>query len=565
MDFTSSAGGLVLLCSGDRIPAGDEYSQATSVAGWNGAIDDPGPIHGVCRPSRACLLCCVLPYMVIDHLVRCSEDEDAPSPLTRRVSTLVLSRRASSSSVASYRSSHSQSNSPFPLSRSVSHSILREVDEYENEGDADGFGYSHRASIATRSLPSRSTPVSRIGSIRSTGSSLGRYSTYSTSSATPAGVRTRAGSVSESSVYAASLTSKPDSTEANTGSGLMPGIREHDDGVTPTRASFERSSLGSLNGGSGADAPHTPSSTASSASLPFPVTPESGAEIPQLQPLYNQDKVLPPLPPTAKGKYPSTLSLRSQISGLQRPRTYSNASSMSNSSMLGVPSGEAKTVSTSSTSTPRHSLAERPTKRAIPVGSPRPSLGGTPRPSLTIPTSPLPPQSPTSGLPRPTTPSSPYAHRPLRLASRSSPLPSSTSPVNLSSRPLSNQAELNQPPGKALQPGEQLPRPGQVLAYNRNVHDQLKLRTISVNTVPNRAHAPAVSPGGTQTLFVQGPGSSPLSTPVTARSQSPLPSPGPGGEGIRPRPRTGTGMLYRNNLSVGSVATSRIRVPSMVP
>jgi hypothetical protein len=387
------------------------------------------------------------------------------------VSTLVLSRRASSSSV---RSSHSQLNSPHPLSRSVSHSVLREVDEYEYEHDADEFGYSHRGSIATRSLPSRSTPVSRIGSIRSTGSSLGRYSTYSTSSAAPAGTRARAGSVSESSVYAASLGSKPDnsaSIDLHTSTGLMPGIREHDDGVTPTRAAFERSSLGSLNGGSGADVPHTPSSTASSASLPFPATPESGAEIPQLQPVYNQDKVLPPLPPTVKGKYPSILSLRSQSGGLQRPRTYSNASSMSNSSMLGVPSGEAKSISTSSTSTPRQSLAERPTKSAIPVGSPRPSLNGTPRPSLTIPKSPLPPQSPTSGLPRPTTPSFPYANasqgygpRPLRLASRSSPLPSSTSPANFSSHPLPNQAELNQSSGKVLQPGEQPPRPGQVLS-----------------------------------------------------------------------------------------------------
>ncbi|KAI9569347.1 hypothetical protein HD554DRAFT_609299 [Boletus coccyginus] len=508
-----------------------------------------------------------------------SEDEDAPSPLTRRVSSLVLTRRASSSSVASYRSSHSQPNSTQPLSRSISHSILREVDEYEHEHDADEFGYSHRASVATRSLPSRSNPVSRVGSVRSTGSSLARYSTYSTSSVTPAGIRARTGSVSESSVYAASLASKPDSSasaDAHTTTGLMPGIREHDDGVTPTRAAFERSSLGSLNGSSGPDIPHTPSSTASSASLPFPATPESGAEIPHLQSAYNQDKVLPPLPPGARGKFSSTFSLRSQSGGLQRPRTYSNTSSVSNSSMLGVPSSEAKSISTSQKCTPRQSLAERPTKTAIPVGPPRPSLSGTPRPSLTIPKSPLPPQSAISGLPRPTTPSSPYANagqgytpRPLRLVSRSSPLPSFTSPANASSHPLPDQAELNQSSGKVLQPGEQPSRPGQVLTYNRNVHDQLKLRTHSLNTGPNRAPAPVVSPDGTQTLFMpsSGVGSGPnsaLSTPVTARSQSPLPSPSPGGESMRPRPRTGTGMMYRNNLSVGSVATSRIRVPSTV-
>lgn len=357
----------------------------------------------------------------------------------------------------------------------------------------------------------------------------------------------------------------------------MPGIREHDDGVTPTRAAFERSSLGSLNGGSGADIPNTPSSTASSASLPFPVTPESGAEISQLQPVYNQDKVLPPLPSGARGKYPSTLSLRSQSGGLQRPRTYSNVSSVSNSSMLGVPSGEANSISVSPTSTPRQSLGGRPTKTSIPAGSPRPSLNGTPRPSLTIPKLPLPPQPATSGLPRPTTPSSPYTNagqgytpRPLRLVSRSSPLPISTSSANVSSNSLPNQAELNQSPGSVLQPGEQSPRPGQVLTYNRNVHDQLKLRTLSLNTGPHRVQVPAVSPGGAQTLFMPSPGAGPgpnsaLSTPATAHSHSPLPSPGPGGEGFRPRPRTGTGMMYRTNLSVGPVATSRIRVPSTIP
>ncbi|KAH0831083.1 hypothetical protein J3R83DRAFT_13629 [Lanmaoa asiatica] len=439
--------------------------------------------------------------------------------------------------------------------RSISHSILREADEYENEHDPDEFGYSHRSSLATRSLPSRSKPASRVGSVRSTGSSLGRYSTYSASSAAPTGLRARAGSVSESSIYAVSVASKPDSfpgTDGNT--GLMPGIREHDDGLTPTRAAFERSSLGSLNGGSGADVPHTPSSTASSGSLPFPVTPESGEEISQLQSVYNQDKVLPPLPPSARGKYPSTLSLRSQPGGLQRPRTYSNASSVSNSSTHGIHPGDAKSRSASSTSTLKQSLADRPTQSAIPAGLSRPSLNGTPRPSLTIPKSPLPPQSPTSGLPRPTTPSlSPYANagqgytpRPLRLA------------------------ELNQSPSKVFQPGEQFSRPGQVLTYNRNVHDQLKLRTLSLNTGPNRAPVPAVSPGGTQTLFMPstGPGSAPnsaISTPVTGRSQSPLPSPSPGREGLRPRPRTGTGMMYRTNLSLGTVATSRIRVPSTVP
>ncbi|KAG8215979.1 hypothetical protein J3R82DRAFT_7964 [Butyriboletus roseoflavus] len=484
-----------------------------------------------------------------------SEDEDAPSMLTRRVSTLVLSRRTSSSSVAS---------------RSISHTIPHDPDE---------FGPSQRSSLATRSLPSRSKPVSRVGSVRSTGSSIGRYSTYSTSSVPSTGVRARNGSVSESSIYAVSIASKTDSLSCTDGTaGLMPGIREQEDGITPTRAAFERSSLGSLNGASAADAPHTPSSTASSGSLPFPPTPESGEDIQQLLSLYNHDKVLPPLPPTTKGKYPTTTGLRSQSGGLQRPRTYSNTSSVSNNSILGVPPGDAKSRSTSSTSTPRQSLAERHAKTAIPAASPRPSLKGTPRPSLTIPTSPLPPQSPASGLPRPTTPSLPsstnagqgYAPRPLRLVNRSSQLSSPTSPADTPRYSLPNQAELNPSPAKVTQPGERSPRPGQILTYNRNVHDQLKLRTLSLNTGPNRAQAPAVSPGGAQTLFAPSSGarSPPNSTvlmPVTPRSQSPLASPSLDAEGFRPKPRTGTGMVYRTNLNVGTLPTSRIRVPSTVP
>ncbi|KAG9313735.1 hypothetical protein JVU11DRAFT_6089 [Chiua virens] len=463
-----------------------------------------------------------------------SEDEDAPSPLTRRVSTLVLSRRASSSSVGSLRSSHSHSTSPHPLSRSISHSVLREADEPDAVPDVDEFGCSNRSSVATRSLPSRSNPVSRVGSLRSMGSSLGRYSTYSNSSAN--GIRARAGSVSESSMYA-------DGTDGY--GGLMPGIREQDDGVTPTRTAFERSSLGSLNGSAVAE---SPSSTASSASLPFPATPESGEDIHHLHPVYNQDKVLPPLP----------LSVRSNY-----PRTFSNASSVSTGSRIGVPTGNLKPNTVSAATTPRPSLSDRPPKSSIPAGTRRPSLNGTPRPSLTIPKSPLPAAS---GLPRPTTPSlSPhpnggqgYTHRPLKLINCGAPSPIPTSP-----------AELNQSPVKSLQPGEQLPRPGQILTYNRNVHDQLKLRTVSL-TGHNRGPTPAVSPGGTQTLFRPSSAagsaspSSALSSPATTRSHSPLPSSSPGADCFRPRPRIGTGMMYRTNLSVAPPPASRIRVPSTV-
>ncbi|KAI6041553.1 hypothetical protein EDC04DRAFT_1263385 [Pisolithus marmoratus] len=110
-----------------------------------------------------------------------SEDEDAPSPLTRRLSRIVLSRRTSSSSIHSSRSTHSQPCLPHPLSRSISHSVLREVDEVEGASESvtecvlstiDEFGYSN--GVTSRSLPSRSgsraggVSISRSGSTYST-------------------------------------------------------------------------------------------------------------------------------------------------------------------------------------------------------------------------------------------------------------------------------------------------------------------------------------------------------------------------------------------------------------
>ncbi|KAF9224719.1 hypothetical protein BS17DRAFT_45698 [Gyrodon lividus] len=521
-----------------------------------------------------------------------SEDEDAPSPLTRRLSTLVLSRRASSSSVNSYRSSHSQSYSPHPLSRSISHSILREVDEYEDEAEVDAFGYSDRDNTASRSFPSRSKPVSRVGSTHSVGSSsLGRYSTFSTSSAPAPGLRMRAHSGSGSSSYGASTSSKTNGLGyANGGGcGLALSIPEPDDGVTPTRAAFERSSLGSVSGGTGVDLPHTPSSTTSSVSIPFPATPESIEDLEPSQPAYDKDKMLPPLPGSrnGKGKYPSNLSLKSPARGLQRPRTYSNASSVSTSSVLGVPAGNANGSTLMGPfpvpGTPRPSIGGTPRpcvngtpKSFAPGGTPRPSINnGTPRPSLAIPRPSLSAsaRSSFSAVPRPITPSSApssangssspgYAPRPLKLVPRSATLPLALPSWSANTCPnvQSDQAQPSQSSKKCLQPGEQPPRPSQVLAYNRNVHDQLKLRSLSPNGGHGRAQVMPVSPGGTQTLLIPLSGSS-LSSALSTPLSSPLLS--SSGESPKPKPRTGTGMVYRTNLSVSSVAPSRTRVPSL--
>ncbi|KIK91204.1 hypothetical protein PAXRUDRAFT_642431 [Paxillus rubicundulus Ve08.2h10] len=507
-----------------------------------------------------------------------SEDEDAPSPLTRRLSSLVLTRRVSSS-VNSYRSSHSQSYLPHPLSRSISHSILREVDEYE----ADEFGYSLRDSVAPRSFPTRSQGISRVGSTHSVGSSsLGRYSTLSTSSSSAPGRSMRANSGSASSSYGVSASSKTNSFHNGNGvgTGLALSIPEQDDGVTPTRAAFERSNLP----GTATDLPHTPSSTASSVSIPFPATPESTEDLPKSHPGYNKNKMLPPLPASGKGKYPSSLGLRSPAGALQRPRTYSNASSVSTNSVLGLPpSGPDGSTSRGPSPVlgiPRPSIGgavPRPpvggTPRPSITGTPRPSLSGglslngaTPRPSLAIPRPSLSagPRSSFSAVPRPITPSSApasangttspgYAPRQLKLVPRSATLSS----LNTSQNIHFDQALQSQSLEKPIQPGEQPPRPGQMLTYNRNVHDQLKLRALSPNAGYGPTHVMPISPGGTQTLFIPSSSSGPnpsstLSTPSTSPLQ----------ESPKPKPRTGTGMVYRTNLTMGGASPSRMRLPS---
>lgn len=537
-----------------------------------------------------------------------SEDEDAPSALTRRLSRIVLTRRTSSSSIHSSRSSHSQPCLPHPLSRSISHNVLREVDEYEGAGESvtdcilstiDEFGHSN--GVASRSLPSRSgsraggVSVSRSGSTYSTTSGSGsRYSSYSTMSAPAAGLRMRTSS-SSSSYEPVGRTNSFSRDNGYGHHGLAVSIPEQDDGVTPTRAVFDRASLGAVKGGGngtqGGDQPHTPSSTASSTSLSFPATPEStegvqphqvdngkserGVGMTPIAAAWNKDKSLPPIPhpvaatangngATPKGKYPN-LGLRTP-NVAQRPRTYSNSSSVSTKSGLAVTSGEGST-SRGPSPVPRNTSA---TPSARGTSTPRPSLG-IPRPSLsamspvsrTRPTLTLPSSAPVSTATSPlaTSPMTGVGQgqlpRPLRLVpsrSATSPIPVAT-PLSDSTR--SQSPFLSRTPNhdakKGLQPGEQLPRPGQILTYNRNVHDQLKLRALSTSSALPNAKIGPVSPGGTQTLLLasQGetngvgvsPKSSPLSSPVT-------------GEGSKPKPRTGTGMTYRTN------GTSRIRMPS---
>jgi hypothetical protein len=358
-------------------------------------------------------------------------------------------------------------------------------------------------------------------------------------------------------------TSKAHASKEDAASGvpLEDGFLE--DGVTPTRAAFRDSDGSSSSGvagtGNGSRSggrrthPNTPSSTAStsSLSLPFPATPESPNPLSSVSPLSpipsrattpslcNIDKSLPPLPLTLR-KYPPSLS---------RLRTYSSTSSvgsgdLGSSSIIGG-GGAGDRVGTG-TATPRPSLGGVP--RSSLNGTPRPSLSGT-RPSLGgVP-------RPSIGTPRPSTNTrptvsiSPYPHPSTSYTSLSTPNPSLSSLAaqnghgngsgheQVSSVPFVSSRNSNGPPSplpralKLLQPGEQPPRPGGVLMYNRNLHDQLK-RTQSQSKSP-----PSSPVTVTQTLVMAG--------SVVEK----------------PKPRTGTGMVYRSS---SGPAASRMRVPSAV-
>jgi hypothetical protein len=333
-----------------------------------------------------------------------SEDEDAPSPLTRRLSTLNLANRSSSSSLRS---------SVHPLSQSQSHSTLHEEDYYDTDVITP-----RRPILRTRPPPTSWQKRSGNGGGRTSTSSVG-------------------------SAFSLTLSIPEDEYEDTRPAGVR---------RTPSESSTRQGLSSSKSARDAADTP----STASTISLPMPVTPDDAPAHPKL----DKEKVLPPLPPAIR-KYPSTLALRPPaISNIvSRPRAFSNASSASSS---GAVAGHIPSTPYTSVKSP-------------------PSASYTPRAA----TSP----------------------RPLQLSD------------SLSARP---------------QPGEVPQRSGQVLAYNRNLHDQQRMRATS----------------GPPRPIASGNSTAPT-TPTTPGFSKPM-------------PRTGTGMVYRTSSNPGRAAPSRMRMPGAI-
>ena len=209
---------------------------------------------------------------MLSHFFFFSEDEDAPSPLTRRLSSLNLLRRSSASSV--------RSTPVYSLSRSFSGSSVPE--------ESEGWD-NHDGGVRQRSI---------------TLSSSSKHSTKSDHPPTSWQKRTQTGSHRSSS----SAGSK------NSLHLCIPEQPEHE--IQRTGVVYDNTHIDTLN---------TPS-TASSLSIPTPSTPADDPSSRKPTGIaVDKNKSLPPLPAPSLRKIPSKLSLTSTIPGT-RIRTISSTS-----------------------------------------------------------------------------------------------------------------------------------------------------------------------------------------------------------------------------------------------
>ncbi|KAG2007497.1 60s acidic ribosomal protein [Coprinopsis cinerea AmutBmut pab1-1] len=311
-----------------------------------------------------------------------SEDEDAPSPLTRRLSTLNLSRRSSASSF------FSTSSRPHPLSRSYSSGTLYDdagfgfgfdgppmEDDEEVMKDTSDWALRHRKPSNPPTAWQRRSGAS-ASTRNSVASSGGRHSIASSGG--------RLSIASNGSTFSLEVTSPED-----------------DSGRSPLRRSFTRESISSaestFNRRSGDSQINTPS-TASTMSIPLPVTPQQDPHVPShvlssKKPYLDKDKSLPPLPGVLKKTTSrSALSTPPSKMAIPRARTFSSTSSSVSTSP----------AVTQSTPAPVRPLQLPRQIRASTRGGDRPAV---PVPQLSSSTSSIrPPSNIDSGLPSPSKP-----------------------------------------------------------------------------------------------------------------------------------------------------------------
>ncbi|TFK21025.1 hypothetical protein FA15DRAFT_682284 [Coprinopsis marcescibilis] len=304
-----------------------------------------------------------------------SEDEDSPSPLTKRISTLNLARRSSASS---FFAAPSSAQRPHPLSRSYSSGTLfgDGIGEYEEDSMKDTSDWALRQGRS----PPRSNPPTAWQRKMSGASTSTR-----TSVASSGGRLSIASSGGRLSV-------------ASTGSAFSLEVTSPEDGSmrsSPHRKRRLRESASSgesaFNRRSGDDSLIGTPSTASTLSIPLPVTPQHEHQVPvhidsAKKQYLDKDKSLPPLPGVLKKPSTKSSTPASKMT-FPRARTFSSTSS-SNSTPIAVHSTP---VNVRPLQLPRQvRAATRGDRPAVPVSSVSSSRPASQVEMVTSPTKPKP-------------------------------------------------------------------------------------------------------------------------------------------------------------------------------
>ena len=490
-----------------------------------------------------------------------SEDEDAPSPLTRRLSSLNLSRRSSASSIQSAAPPLSSSSSLrriHPLSRSYSsgailetereHDEPRSFDEYsscpydydedEEEEEEDRTieetgHWAQRYRLGQTSPPAswqrrRQPPPSTRSRNRRHQQQIqttSRTSTGSVGSGFSLEVTIPEGSstdvVGEERSKTPSRLRRPSSHTSfkSPSIGVDGGGGRDSSGSSSLDSRFsgfsssgqqDSSNNGNHNGGSGNG--NTPSSTSSTLSIPMPSTPKdifNPASPPMMSSmrgmsLMNKEKSLPPLP--AGGlKKKSSGNLQRSITSNGRSSTTTMTTATAGASLNGTgkyafPSSRIRTISSTSTSTPSPS-SPIPAATSLSPSSSAVTIKPNVRPLQ---------------LPRQTT---------ARVGGDRPAVPVPSPTLNSLPLPLAT-------------------------TTTTAMNNSLRAPTPSLSTLPSRHRPTPITP---------------ILLGHTGTSSAPA-SPAISGGGItttaRPKPRTGTGMVYRTS-SYG-VSGSKMRAPMIL-
>lgn len=460
-----------------------------------------------------------------------SEDEDAPSPLTNRLSSLALSRNASLASVRStasrrlvparpklngsksYYAEQRGKPIPHPLSKSMSAHALADSgmksaptsarSSRGDEGDADleyvlnkgamgppsapPYYQKQQRAMKGNGVPNYSLPLSPDLD------SSNRGSVASSSGASAVSGHSRT-SASPPSAFAQGKAKKRKGP-ASTGSAasvfsLTVSIPEGDDDGEGSRHLDRSLSHKQDQRRSTSPAPTSGTTSSSSTSLPYPPTP------------LDDDPATATATPSSCTSTSSTRSKTPVASRMQmRSRTFSSTRSAPASSVSFPP----ETVEPPPV----------PSTPSLSKASTRSSAMSTPRP--------------------------------LRLPALQQ---------RRGNGDESSGGDAKQP----LQPGQPQPKSGSLLGYNRQLHDRQRMAASATATSPSALPAPQTPARPARSYGSLGSRSGlhapstvlavPPPSPGVPRSSSPLPSPGA-------RPRTGTGMVYRQS-SLPAPSTSSL-------